>query len=287
MRFIYLIIGSVLGVLYILKLSKGKQYESMVEVLDSEQFPLKDLYTAGFAWSETSIFQFSGKIPASLKAQAGLVYDPLYSEYYGSVVWAQTISMTHLFLAMTFLLAGFLVDMASFILLVGLFMSVFVAVYFLQNMKNVLAERTQECEGELPEVVSTMAILVSSGMILREAWTMIANNGEGKFYELMREAGENMQNGYSDTDAIFLFGKSTNSAEIKKFTSALIQSIERGGSDLPSFLSKQSSELWQSKRQRMLQLGEKAATKLLMPILLIFVGVIIIVITAAFAGSMF
>ena len=94
-------------------------------------------------------------------------------------------------------------------------------------------------------------------------------------------------NGYSDADAIFLFGRASNSTEIKKFTSALLQSMEKGGAELSVFLARQSSELWSTKRQHMLQNGEKAATKLLLPIVLIFVGIIIIVMTAAFAGSLF
>jgi tight adherence protein C len=84
-----------------------------------------------------------------------------------------------------------------------------------------------------------------------------------------------------------MFGKNSNSTEIKKFTSALLQSMEKGGGELGSFLASQSSELWNAKRQRMLQAGEKAATKLLLPIVLVFVGIIIIVMTAAFAGSLF
>ena len=132
-----------------------------------------------------------------------------------------------------------------------------------------------------------MAILVNSGMVLREAWHMVGQNGSGAFYELMRKASDNMRNSHSDADAIFMFGKASNSPEIKKFTSALLQSMEKGGAELSSFLANQSSELWNTKRQRMLQGGEKAATKLLLPILLIFLGIIIIVMTAAFAGSLF
>ena len=136
-------------------------------------------------------------------------------------------------------------------------------------------------------IMDECAVLVNSGMVLREAWNMVGENGSGAFYELMRKTSENMKNGYSDMDAIFLFGKSTNSTEIKKFTSALIQSMEKGGSELSAFLARQSSELWNAKKQRMLQSGEKAAGKLLMPIVLIFLGIIIIVMTAAFAGSLF
>lgn len=287
MRYVFLGIGTILAILFIRQLSKGKKYDSIVESLDENIFPLNQLYSVGFAWSSTKLFQLKGKVAANLRSQASILYEPQYAEYYANVVWAQSVTLVHLFLALTFLIAGILYESALFMLVCGGFMSVIVAVYCLENMKNVLAKRTEECEGELPEVVSTMAVLVNSGMVLRESWNMIAENGNGAFYELMSKASENMKNGYSDADAIFLFGRSTNSTEIKKFTSALIQSMDKGGAELSSFLANQSSELWNTKRQRMLQQGEKAATKLLLPIVLIFVGVIIIVITAAFAGSLF
>ena len=90
-----------------------------------------------------------------------------------------------------------------------------------------------------------------------------------------------MKNGMPEIDAIYNFGVEINSPDIKKFTSALIQSIERGGGDLPIFLAGQSAELWEHRRQTMLQKGEKAAGALLMPIALMFCGVMLIVIAAA------
>ena len=287
MRYFCMGIGTVLAALFIMQLIRGKKYESIVENLDGNAYPLNGLYGVGFSWSAMKLFRLKGKTETKLKVNASLLYEPQYAEYYAAVAWVQTITLVHLFLAVTFLLAGMLQGMTAFLLLVGIFMSVLVGAYCLENMKNTLSRRTEECESQLPEVVSTMAVLVNSGMVLREAWNMVGENGSGAFYELMRKTSENMKNGYSDMDAIFLFGKSTNSTEIKKFTSALIQSMEKGGSELSAFLARQSSELWNAKKQRMLQSGEKAAGKLLMPIVLIFLGVIIIVMTAAFAGSLF
>lgn len=287
MRYIFLGIGSILAILFMVQIKKGKRFASIVEGLDSSTFPLNQLYVVGFAWSSTKLFKLRSKRAADLRAQATLLYDSQYAEYYANVAWAQTITLVHLFLTMSFLMAGILYDLAFLMLVGGIFLSIVVAAYCLENMKNTLTKRTEECEAQLPEVVSTMAILVNSGMVLREAWNMVADSGTGVFYELMRKAAENMKNGYSDADAIFLFGKASNSTEIKKFTSALLQSMEKGGAELSGFLAHQSSELWNAKRQRMLQAGEKAATKLLLPIVLIFVGVIIIVMTAAFAGSLF
>uniref|UniRef100_UPI004055E185 type II secretion system F family protein n=1 Tax=Agathobacter sp. TaxID=2021311 RepID=UPI004055E185 len=287
MQYILLVIGTILTVLFILQYKKGAGYETWVETLDENKFPLKDLYVVGFAWAEGKLFKFDRKIAQEMRSQAILLYGTQYAEYYANVIWAEMLTLTHLFLAFTFLASVLLYDSVMLILGGGLFLSFVIVVYCLEYMKNELSSRTEECEAQLAEVVSTMAVLVNSGMVLKEAWITISESNEGVFYDLMREAADNMKNGHSDIDSIYLFGRSTNSPEIKKFTSALIQSIERGGGDLGNFLTQQSSERWKTKRQQMLQNGEKAASKLLMPIMLIFVGIIIIVVTAAFAGALF
>ena len=286
-QFLLIGIGSFLSILFVLQLIKGNKYDHLIENLDNDTYPLYFLYGVGFSWSSSKLFSLKGETSFNLKLHAGLLYGSQYAEYYANVVWAQTLTLVHFFATLTFLLATLFYNSLGLMLVAGTFIMVFAGIYCLEKMKNVLAERTEECELQLSEVVSALAILVNSGMVLREAWFVISKNSDGAIYELMREASEKMKNGYSDSDAIFLFGKASNSADIKKFSSALLQSMEKGGAELSFFLFQQSSELWNVKKQRMLQNGEKASAKLLFPTLLIFVGVIIIIMTAAFAGSLF
>lgn len=286
MRLVILLIGTALAILFIVQLNRGKESAYLFENLDKNKFPFSTIYPAGYAWAKSGFLSFKGDFATELKVQASMLYEPQYAQYYASVVWYQLISLVHFILSFTFLLAGFIYSACGLIIVVGLILTALSTYFFATQMKTNLTERTTRCELLLPEVVSTMAILVNSGMVLKDAWTLVAENGDGDFYDLMKIASENMKNGYSDADAIFLFGKTSNSGEIKKFVSALLQSMEKGGSELSLFLANQSSELWKIKRQNMLQAGEKAATKLLIPIVLIFVGVIIIVITAAFAGML-
>lgn len=287
MQFVLVGIGSVLAIMFLVQMVRGKKYDSMVENLDSNAFPLNSLYIVGLMWNQTKPFMLKGKSKAELESQASMLYSLKFAEYYAHMAWVQMLTLVHLFAAVTFLLAGIMYENAAFMLLVGSFMCVLIATYSLENMKNTLSARTKECDAQLPEVVSTMAVLVNSGMVLREAWNMVAENGKGALYLLMKNTSEDMRNGSSDADAILQLGMASNSVEIKKFSSALVQSMEKGGAELSEFLARQSSELWNTKRQRMLQNGEKAATKLLLPIVLIFIGIIIIVMTAAFAGVLF
>ena len=287
LRFILLLIGTALTVLFVIQDFRGAESAYLYENLDSGRFPLSGLYTIGYAWSTKGPLRLRGKIEVDLKSQAAILYSPVYSEYYATVVWAQVISFVHLILAFTFVLAGLMYSIYGFILIVGLIFAFISAGFFITQFKTIIDERTIKCNMELPEVVSTMAILVNSGMVLKDAWSLVSQNGEGEFYDLMRSASEDMKNGSSDAEAIFRFGKASNSSEIKKFVSALLQSMEKGGAELTRFLANQSTELWRMKRQHLLQEGEKAATKLLAPIVLIFIGVMVIVFTAAFAGGLF
>lgn len=287
MKYFIISMASAFAIAFIVQLIRGAQYDSAVEGLDDKEYPLHDLYIVGLAWAQIGFFRLRGQKADELRKDAGLLYERHYAEYYANIIWAQVLTYVHLILTVTLLLATLFYDMHSFLIMVGIVMSVATYVYYMKYMQTKLENRTAECEEEFPEIVSTMAILVNSGMVLKEAWQIIANSGKGMFYELMQKASDDMNNGMSDTDAIVQFAKNSDSNDIKKFASALLQSMEKGGGELGNFLTNQSSELWNEKRQRMLQKGEQAATKLLVPIVLIFLGVIIIVITAAFAGALF
>lgn len=93
-----------------------------------------------------------------------------------------------------------------------------------------------------------------------------------------------MENGKSDYDAISSFAAASGSEEMRKFSMSIIQSMEKGNAELSRIMMQQATELWSLKKQRLLQRGEKAATKLVIPVSLMFVGVIIVVLTCALSG---
>lgn len=279
MQLILIAAGSFVSALFIFFTLCGGKWYPMVEDLDPGDYPLRSIYCVGFIWSKMKPFSLKGKMRERLIGQAKLLYDPQYAEYYASVTWAQFITFIHFGLAFGLIIGAWLDSLLM--LFIGVGMGAFMGYYLLSRMKEKLKTRELECTSELPEVVSTMALLVGAGMMLRNAWHMISDEKEGTIYELMRNATNDMENGMSELDAIHKFGRITNSSEVRKFTSAMAQSIERGGSELSDFLGKQAVEMWSLKKQTMLQKGEAAATKLLMPTVLLFVGIIIAVVCGA------
>ena len=59
MQYVFLIIGTVLAILFLVQMNRGKKYATILEGLDEKAFPLHELYGVGFMWSETSVFRLN------------------------------------------------------------------------------------------------------------------------------------------------------------------------------------------------------------------------------------
>ncbi len=281
MSYVLLLCGTVFTLLLVVMLIKGQKYNYMIDALEGEDFPFKTIYCAGLAMQDFRIFRPSGKIATYLRDNTKLAYSRKFSEFYTRIIWAQALSLGLLCCGVCFLLSAILTDMAALLGLIGIVMLFLPGYYFVSHVGEMVAKRRVSCDEAFPNAIAKLALMINSGVILHDAWEVVALGNDGELYLLMQKACEEMANGKSDIDAIYEFGIQSGSETVKKFTSALIQSIERGGGELPSFLSNQSKELWQHRRQVMLQKGEKAAGALLMPIALMFLGVMLIVISAA------
>ncbi len=282
MVILYLAAGTVLSLLFVVLLFKGGKYDYMLEPLDSGDFPLKTLYSVGMAWQEIGLFRLRGRLGENLRTDTTLHYSRQYSEFYARVIWAQMLSFGHLSLSVFLVLAGFgSGSLSDFYALTGVVLSVLALYYFGTCTKEKVKKRREECDSEFPNAVSKLALIVNSGATLHDSWEMVAYGKEGTLYDMMKKACMEMKNGKPEVDALHDMGAVINSEEIRKFTSALIQSIERGGGDLPHFLANQSAEIWARRRQNLLQKGEQAASALLMPIAFMFVGIMLIVMSAA------
>ena len=288
MNFIMLLLASITTVLFLVNLARGKQYGYMVESLDGGEYFLKELYVVGFSLNDGKIFKLRGKMERNLKKQAKLLWGDRYYEYYANLAWAQFLSLTLLVVSVGFSLSGFLKTEQLPILLILVLL--FVAAFWnlsLSRMKEKVQQRREVCEAEFPNMVSKLALLINSGMVLREAWRVTAYGKEGTLYTLMKQACEDMENGESDIGAIYKFGVTSDSASIKKFTSAMIQGMQKGNSELADFMVSQTSELWAHKRQMALQQGEVAAGKLSIPLGITFAGIIMIIVSAAMQSMSF
>ena len=261
---------------------KGKKYNSMFEVLTEKDYPLKEIYGMGYAVLEAVGYKYKGKGDRKLRQELDVLYGKKYSEYYLRTVHSQQITIASILFVFSFALYGFSSDIVG--LLLGFMFSGLAYYYFGTVTKKKILKRSDEMLHDFSEVVSKLALLTNAGMILREAWEEVAFAGDSTIYVEMQTAVNEMNNGVAEIDAIYNFGTRCIIPEIKKFTSTIIQGVTKGNSELTAMLQEQSREVWQLKKQIVRREGEKAASKLLIPISIMFIGILIMIIVPIFTN---
>lgn len=275
-------LATILTIVFVLLLFAGKKYDSWIEPLDSKEFPLCELYGVGFILIDLLKYDFTTKQERKRRQQIALIYGEKHSEYYLRVNAAERFTLALLLLVAGLALYGLTSEIA--IVFVMLLFS-FVAFYYVSTLpEETLKKKTGNILNQFADVVSKLALLVNAGMILKEAWIKVSETGDGELYQEMRRAVEQMNNGVSEVDAYTEFGTRCTSPEIKKFTSTIVQGLVKGNRELVEMIKQQSREIWDAKRHRVKQEGEKAASKLLIPICIMFVGVLIMIIVPIFAN---
>lgn len=279
---IIMALGTVYTVIWIVLFYAGSDLDRMFDVLDDEDFKYHELFRVGGKIMQLSRYQYKSKADRKLRQQLSVLYQPKYTEFYVRVVYAQRATMASLVLFMAFPIYAFSENIMFFILMVIL--AGFTFYYYGTLVNEKIEKRNNEIINEFCEAVSKLALLTNAGAILKEAWTKVAEDGEGLLYEEMRLTLVDMNNGISDADAIYKFGKRCMVPEVKKFASTVIQGISRGNRELSDGLQQQSAELWNLKQQLIKRQAEKANSKLLIPMCLMFIGVLIMIIVPIFSN---
>lgn len=275
-------IGTLVTIFFLIMLLTSGKYDMYLETLDSKEYPFFQLYGVGFRINDLIRMDFSRKSERKRRQYLALLKGDQLAEYYLRVNAAERTTFASLCIVASFILYGISQEIMILVILIGFGA---LAYYYVSTIpEETVKKRTGAILDEFADVVSKLALLVNAGMILKEAWEMIAYSGEGELYDEMRLVCENVNNGMSEIDAYTEFGTRCTAPEIKKFTSTIIQGVVKGNKELVEMIKMQSREMWNSKQHRVRQQGEKAASKLLIPTCIMFVGVLIMIIVPIFAN---
>ena len=280
--YIFIGLGAVSLIFWLLFFAKGKKHNELFEVLDEAEFPLKEIYGIGFAVLELFRYSYKTKGDRKMRQQLSVLYGDKYCEYYLRVVHSQQITLSMTLIVVAFSLYGLTSEIAAFF--VGVMFAGLAYYYYGTSAQEKIKKRSEALLHDFSEVVSKLALLTNAGMVLNEAWREVAFAGKGIIYTEMQTAVSEMENGVSSVDAIYNFGNRCIIPEVKKFTSTVIQGVTKGNSELSLMLQEQSKEVWQMKKQLARREGEKAASKLLIPICIMFVGILIMIIVPIFTN---
>lgn len=279
---IILAIGTVLAAVFVILLLISSKYEYLIEPLDSKVFRLKEIYTVGFLIMDILKYNYNSKKDIERKKDMSVLYESKYAEYYLKVTWAQRISLSYIILIIGF---PFMVIAEETIVIAIFIMFSFAAFIRCGDAaKRAIDERTEVLLVDFPNAISKLALLTNAGMILKEAWEMTAYTGNGPLYDEMKKVITDMANGYTEIEAYTEFGNRCMIPEIKKFSSTIVQGITKGNRELVLMLRRQSTEVWESRKHQVRQLGAKASSKLLVPICIMFIGILIMIMVPIFSN---
>ena len=258
-----------------LAITGGKKYQKYTDSSFAKEFQMSELLCVGF--SVMRILHISTKTRA---AQAKIreiaeIKGKKYAEYYYYMLLGAKTTYTYTIVIVVMLLSA--MSNNKGLLFMGLIVGGLLILYLDLALFDKLTARRQEILLDLPQVLSKLTLLVNSGMVLRDAWKRVSITGERVLYQEMQNTNLEMENGVAEIDAYRNFAERCNVKEIRKFTSLIIQNLNKGNEELAYFMKALSDEMWEVKKSQVKQKGEKANTQLLLPMMLILIGILIMV----------
>ena len=284
--------GIILLLMYLFFFIKGMKYKNYFDIyvlnedeyilLDEDEYIMKDIYIVGLAVLETIHYSYTSKYDRILRRDIDIFYGKKYEDFYLSVIRSQQISLSFTLLVFGFCLYGLAGDPT--VVFVMILFAGLAYYYFGASLENKLKKRSESMLNDFSEMVSKLALLTNAGLILKEAWEIVAYNGDSCLYQEMQLSVIDMQNGLSDVDAISKFASRSMLPEIRKFCSTIVQGLEKGNQELVYMLQEQSRECWNLKQQLVRRQGEKASSKLMIPMAIMFIGILVMVVVPIFTN---
>lgn len=153
-------------------------------------------------------------------------------------------------------------------------------------------QRQEQITTDYPELVVKMTVLYQAGMSMRNVWERIAADERKKgeklrpIYEEVSFACNSMADGVPETEAYRQFGRRCSTAGCLKLGNMLAGNVRRGTKHLTAMMAEESARAWEQRKHLARRSGEKAGTKMLLPMFMMFGVVLAMVVVPAFYGLM-
>lgn len=146
--------------------------------------------------------------------------------------------------------------------------------------------RKQKNMGEqLSNVLFQFVLLISAGQTVMDAFEKVAYTQEGELYKEMAYCVQNIAYGMPQIEALSKMAGRCDDADIKRMVNLLMQTQQKGSSELSQLFFDMSQVNWTKKKTRLLQNAKNAATQLLLPSGIIFLGIIIMMMLPLLANG--
>lgn len=262
-------------------LFKSKYCEG-IESFREYGFKFPYLYPAGLLLTEEIVLKFYSPYNRDLRNK---IYNLFGQQRIDEFIKLHLVQKIVLQIAVLYFIAFFslIAETGDSLLIFGLILGSLSWYWADRNLDFRLAGKKQEILIDLPGFINRLTMLVNAGLNFNRAVDKILadNAARGGLYRelgiVMTEvkAGKPLNRAYED------FALRCGVPEITRFVSAVLQNLNRGGSDLVYVLKIIAQEAWEKRKDVARKQGEQASSKLIFPMVMIFVAVAMIVLAPA------
>lgn len=151
----------------------------------------------------------------------------------------------------------------SFMMIMLLIIATVLAYYCPDNMLNIrIKKRQQQLQRELPNVLKTLAITTEAGLNFWEAIKKVCEIKKGALVDELGNMLDEINMGVLQKEALMKFSERCMVTEITVFVFTIMQSLEKGSAGITKALNEQANEVWEIRKSKAKELGQKASVKL-------------------------
>jgi len=221
-----------------------------------------------------------GSIHKAIMAKSYELYGKKHAENKAKQLLAKLLSYPVIGLAAALMLGALLIGLVntktgSAVFSIGSLIVLVLTYALYDEMSDQVRKRHTAIGRQFPNVVSKLALLVTSGMIMDRAWKVTAYSQERELYQEMRKTSEELDNLVSPEAAYGNFINRCNTKETAKLASAIMQNLNRGNAEIGKLLKDMAREAWQERRHMAKRDAEKANSRLMIPTMMLFIAILV------------
>lgn len=291
----------IFGICVIALLNTGKKtkgvYDDYLAPLDEKEFKLKNYLNYGLYCG--SVININKFIPRPLRphyvrycnnvrSNISELYGARYCDYYldihNATKWTGSIFafIACIFLAM---ISGFQGNGDNTKLFTFAAVLATMAIPFLLDYKlyEKIEEKRLSIQMDFPEFINKLLLLVNAGMTISRAWEKIVleNKKKTPLYKELDITMAEINGGKPEAVAYEEFARRCKIKEVIKCVSIIVLNLKKGGSQVVPALREQADDCWELRKAAARQQGEKASSKLMLPMAIMLIGIIMIVVLPA------
>lgn len=275
MLVVLVVFSGILAVLF--ALSSGK-YTDITGSLEQKAYPLKGILPVGLYLLDAFKYSFNTTYDRKLLAAVIELNGSKQAIMFLKVHWGGKISMMLFSMLFAFFI-GTVTRQDTGYIVFCILLPACIAYFSDRDLFEKCKKRRLALQLDFPDFVNKLTLLINAGMTVTRAWEKTAadNGGQTPLYREINSVLQDVRSGMPEHKAYEEFAKRCHVPVITRFISVILQNVRKGNAELVPILRVFANECWELRKNTAKRYGEEASTKMLLPLLLMFVAILLIV----------